>query len=81
MPPVQLGTYRIISVASGTCIKAHNDWEAVCWKREDENKEQQWYVQRSGEGYRIQNCLHGTYLSVCETKDMAKDHKVKVFWA
>ncbi|KAG9079040.1 hypothetical protein FRC06_007987 [Ceratobasidium sp. 370] len=71
MAPVQPGTYRIVSVASGTYITLHNHWDAVCWRKLD-NKNQQWYIQRSGEGYRIKNCLTGLYLVVSDTALGAK---------
>ncbi|KAG9127895.1 hypothetical protein FRC07_007741 [Ceratobasidium sp. 392] len=77
MVPVQPGTYRIVSVASGTCIINYVDkpWEVVCWHRIDD-RNQQWFVQRSGEGYHIKNCLNGLYLTVYETSDTNPPAKV-----
>ncbi|KAG8692942.1 hypothetical protein FRC08_009438 [Ceratobasidium sp. 394] len=71
MGPVQPGTYRIVSVASSTCIISHGNWNAVCWRKLD-NKNQQWYVQRSGEGYRIKNCSTGLYLVISDAGVHAK---------
>ncbi|KAG9074432.1 hypothetical protein FRC06_010702 [Ceratobasidium sp. 370] len=77
MPPVQPGTYRIINVKSGTCITVKNDWDAVGWQKHD-GRDQQWYVQRSGEGYRFKNCETGQYLCLVETRD-SKEPRTKVF--
>ncbi|KAG9090925.1 hypothetical protein FS749_000195 [Ceratobasidium sp. UAMH 11750] len=71
MPPVEPGTYRIVCVASDTCIISQGDWDAVCWRKLD-NENQRWYVQRSGEGYQIKNCLTGLYLVVSGTDAGAK---------
>lgn len=32
----------------------------------------QWFVQRSGEGYRFQNCLYGHYITIASTKPSAR---------
>ncbi|KAG8694383.1 hypothetical protein FRC09_009884 [Ceratobasidium sp. 395] len=75
MAPVEPGTYRIVNVASGTCIMAYKDWDAVCWRRH-EAMDQHWYVQRSGAGYRIKNRMNGLYLVVSETTDTNPPAKV-----
>ncbi|KAG9090924.1 hypothetical protein FS749_000194 [Ceratobasidium sp. UAMH 11750] len=51
---------------------SHKDWDAVGWRKLDSNKNQQWYVQRSGEGYRIKNCSNGLYIAVDGTHERAK---------
>ncbi|KAG8774876.1 hypothetical protein FRC12_001784 [Ceratobasidium sp. 428] len=78
MPSIEPGTYKIVNVHSSTCIVNYPDrpWEAVCWRRLDGLKNHQWYVQRSGEGYHIQNCLNGMYLTVTETSDTKPPAKI-----
>ncbi|KAG9121573.1 hypothetical protein FRC07_002414 [Ceratobasidium sp. 392] len=75
MAPVQPGKYRIVNVASGTCMISYKDWDAVCWRRH-EGFDQHWFVQRSGAGYRIRNCMSGLYLVVSETTDTRPPAKV-----
>jgi len=69
MVHIEPGTYRIINVASGTAmaIPENNIWDVVCWERND-NKNQKWFAQRSGEGYRFKNCQFGHYLAISETR-------------
>ncbi|QRV97894.1 ricin-type beta-trefoil lectin domain protein [Ceratobasidium sp. AG-Ba] len=72
MDAVKPGTYRITNVGGGTSIYARdNNWDTGCWAKSD-NKNQQWYLQSSGAGYRIKNCRNGLYLLVTETKDCAR---------
>lgn len=48
-------------------IPENNVWDVVCWERNN-NKNQQWFAQRSGEGYRFKNCQFGHYLAISETR-------------
>ncbi|CUA74171.1 hypothetical protein RSOLAG22IIIB_11004 [Rhizoctonia solani] len=61
------GTYRIVNLVSGTAITETRDG-AVGWQLVD-GKHQQWFAQRSGEGYRFQNVASGGYLAVASTND------------
>ncbi|KAG8708990.1 hypothetical protein FRC08_018600 [Ceratobasidium sp. 394] len=56
------GTYKIIDEDHGTCITDRNG-EAVHW-RMNNHKDQEWYLQRSGEGHFLRNCQSGRYLTV-----------------
>ncbi|QRV83813.1 ricin-type beta-trefoil lectin domain protein [Ceratobasidium sp. AG-Ba] len=72
MSTVKLGTYRITNVGGGTSIYAQdNNWDTGCWAKSD-NKNQQWYLQSSGAGYRIKNCQNGLYL--LELSQGTRDH-------
>ncbi|KAL5638174.1 hypothetical protein ACGC1H_005020 [Rhizoctonia solani] len=61
------GTYRIVNLVSGTVITETANgavgWQLTC------GKHQQWFVQRSGDGYRFQNATSGVYLAVASTDD------------
>ncbi|KAG9090518.1 hypothetical protein FS749_000495 [Ceratobasidium sp. UAMH 11750] len=72
MPPIEPGTYRIGSEASGTAMTSPdwNEWDVVCWHKHD-GRNQQWFVQRSGEGFRIKNCVNGHYLAVSRVSNNA----------
>ncbi|KAF8608037.1 hypothetical protein BDV93DRAFT_602941 [Ceratobasidium sp. AG-I] len=63
------GTYRITNVASSTVLTVpdNNEWDVVCWHRHN-GRNQQWYLQRSGDGYRFKNCRYGHYLIITDTK-------------
>ncbi|QRV96749.1 ricin-type beta-trefoil lectin domain protein [Ceratobasidium sp. AG-Ba] len=80
MSSIKPGTYRITSVWANTCIGVRDEctWDAVCFHRRD-RKDQQWYVQRSGGGYRIQSCLNGTYLAVSNIRDPS-DRDERTLW-
>jgi len=68
MAHIKPGTYRVMNVASGTAlaIPENNVWDVVGWERND-NKNQQWFAQRSGEGYRFKNSEYGHYLAISNT--------------
>ncbi|CUA70053.1 hypothetical protein RSOLAG22IIIB_00398 [Rhizoctonia solani] len=61
------GTYYIRSVAAPKNVIEvldYNEERAVCSpKTENPTLNQQWYVQRSGRGYKIKNVKHGVYLA------------------
>ncbi|KDN36993.1 hypothetical protein RSAG8_10446, partial [Rhizoctonia solani AG-8 WAC10335] len=61
------GTYRIINLKGGTAITV-NHLGTVGWRVED-SKNQQWFVQSSGEGYRFKNVAAGGYLAVVAHED------------
>ncbi|KAF8607890.1 hypothetical protein BDV93DRAFT_603647 [Ceratobasidium sp. AG-I] len=69
-PELQLqpGTYRIVSGLTGTAIQVseHDHSKVVAWEKHD-GKNQQWFVQNSGGGYKLKNCQHGFYLAVPST--------------
>lgn len=69
MVHIEPGTYRITNVAGGTAIAVpdSNVWDIVCWGKNN-SKNQQWFAQRSGDGYRFKNCRHGGYLAISETR-------------
>ncbi|KDN51175.1 hypothetical protein RSAG8_00804, partial [Rhizoctonia solani AG-8 WAC10335] len=66
---VEPGTYRIVSGLTRTVLQVseHDDKKIVSWKLVEERESQQWYLQRSGGGYRFKNQKHGSYLSVAGT--------------
>ncbi|EUC56440.1 hypothetical protein RSOL_179440 [Rhizoctonia solani AG-3 Rhs1AP] len=61
------GTYKILNLKSGTAM-TENDLGTVGWRNEN-TKDQQWFVQVSGEGYRIKNVASGGYLSAIYGED------------
>ncbi|CAE6470121.1 unnamed protein product [Rhizoctonia solani] len=61
------GTYRIVNLNSGTAITA-NHRGTVGWHKQD-SKDQQWFAQASGKGYRFRNIASGGYLAVTSTTD------------
>ncbi|QRV87427.1 ricin-type beta-trefoil lectin domain protein [Ceratobasidium sp. AG-Ba] len=65
---LQPGTYRIISKLTGTNIQVsdHDHNKIVAWEKHD-RRNQQWFVQASGAGYKFKNCQHGNYLCVAST--------------
>ncbi|KAF8608034.1 hypothetical protein BDV93DRAFT_519107 [Ceratobasidium sp. AG-I] len=69
MVNLEPGTYRIVNVASDTAITVphHNRWDVVGWERHGD-RNQRWFVQRSGEGYQFKNCQYGYYMAVVEPK-------------
>ncbi|QRV97949.1 DNA double-strand break repair Rad50 ATPase [Ceratobasidium sp. AG-Ba] len=70
MHPIEPGTYRIGNECGGTAITVPdwNEWDVVCWHKHD-GRNQQWFVQRSGEGFRIKNCANGHFLAVSRVSD------------
>lgn len=65
---LQPGTYRIISGVAGTAIEVSNyDYNKIVAWQIHEGENQQWFLQRSGAGFRFQNRRHGTFLSVSST--------------
>ncbi|CUA78355.1 DNA double-strand break repair Rad50 ATPase [Pyrococcus abyssi GE5] [Rhizoctonia solani] len=66
------GTYRIFNALAGTAIQVsdHDPTKVVAWEQHD-GENQQWFLQRSGEGYQLQNRRHRAYLSVCNTDNHA----------
>ncbi|KAF8607887.1 hypothetical protein BDV93DRAFT_519873 [Ceratobasidium sp. AG-I] len=73
-PELQLrpGRYRIISELAGTAIQVseHDHNKVVTWEKH-EGENQQWFVQKSGSGYRFKDCQHGHYLAVPSTDNHA----------
>ncbi|KAF8607889.1 hypothetical protein BDV93DRAFT_282557 [Ceratobasidium sp. AG-I] len=65
-PELQLqpGRYRIISELTGTVMQVseHDYNKVVTWESYEEEN-QQWFVQKSGDGYKFKNCRHGNYLA------------------
>ncbi|KAL5638173.1 hypothetical protein ACGC1H_005019 [Rhizoctonia solani] len=61
------GTYRIVNLNSGTAITA-NHRGTVGWRKQD-SKDQQWFAQASGKGYRFKNVAFSGYLAVTSTTD------------
>ncbi|KAJ1308813.1 hypothetical protein OPQ81_004501 [Rhizoctonia solani] len=66
------GTYRIFNVLAGTAIQVsdHDSTKVVTWEKH-EGDSQQWFLQRSGHGYQLQNRRHAAYLAVCNTDNHA----------
>lgn len=71
---LKCGTYRIVHSSGGAAIQAMDDdpTKMVVWKcHEGEN--QQWFVQRAGDGYTFKNCRHGLYFAVKNTSSKYED--------
>ncbi|CAE6513792.1 unnamed protein product [Rhizoctonia solani] len=66
------GTYRILNTLTGTAIQVsdHDPTKVVAWEQHD-GENQQWLLQRSGEGYQLQNRRDRAYLAVCNTDNHA----------
>jgi len=66
------GRYRIISEFAGTAIQVSEDDNnnIVTWEKNEEET-QQWFVQKSGSGYKFKNCRHERYLAVASTDEHA----------
>ncbi|CAE6505442.1 unnamed protein product [Rhizoctonia solani] len=66
---VEPGTYRIVSGLTRTAlqISEYDDKKIVSWELVEKSESQQWYLQRSGGGYRFKNRKHESYLSVAST--------------
>ncbi|KAH7343627.1 ricin B lectin domain-containing protein [Rhizoctonia solani] len=66
------GTYRIFNALAGTAIQIsdHDPTKVVAWEQHS-GENQQWFLQRSGDGYQLQNRRHGAYLAVCNTDNHA----------
>ncbi|KDN32970.1 hypothetical protein RSAG8_13941, partial [Rhizoctonia solani AG-8 WAC10335] len=62
------GTYRILNAREGTAIQVseHDPTHVVTWKQHD-GEIQQWFLQRSGHGYQLQNSYYDAYLAVSNT--------------
>ncbi|CAE6513766.1 unnamed protein product [Rhizoctonia solani] len=62
------GFYRISNAREGTAIQVseHDPTQVITWKRDD-GENQQWYLQRSGQGYQLQNRYYDAYLAVFNT--------------
>ncbi|CAE7154561.1 unnamed protein product [Rhizoctonia solani] len=67
------GTYRISNAREKTAIQVseHDPTQVVAWEQHD-GKNQQWFLQRSGHGYQLQNGYYDTYLAVSHTDNHAK---------
>ncbi|CAE6538035.1 unnamed protein product [Rhizoctonia solani] len=70
-PPDQAlepGTYRIFNALAGTAIQIsdHDPTKVVAWEQHS-GENQQWFLQRAGDGYQLQNRRHRAYLAVCNT--------------
>jgi hypothetical protein len=66
-------------------VPGGNGWDVVCWHKHGEMNQQvgmlffsesnpmqtlwKWFVQQSGEGYRIKNCEKGDYLTISSMAD------------
>ncbi|CAE6467566.1 unnamed protein product [Rhizoctonia solani] len=71
---VEPGTYRIVSKLTGTVLQVseHDCAKIVSWELVEKKESQQWYLQRSGGGYRFRNRKHNDlYLSVASTETHA----------
>ncbi|CAE6509452.1 unnamed protein product [Rhizoctonia solani] len=70
--PPQPGTYYIKSVAAPKNVievPSYNEERAVCSAQADKPApHQQWYIQRSGRGYKFKNVKHGVYLASYSTQ-------------
>ncbi|CAE6482454.1 unnamed protein product, partial [Rhizoctonia solani] len=62
------GTYHILNAREGTAIQVseHDPTHVVTWKQHD-GESQQWFLQRSGHGYQLQNRYYDAYLAVSNT--------------
>ncbi|CAE6524893.1 unnamed protein product [Rhizoctonia solani] len=67
---LKLGTYRIFNVNTRSAIQVsdHDPTKIVAWEQHD-GENQQWYLQRAGHGYQLQNKLHDAYLAVSNTNN------------
>ncbi|KAB5594644.1 hypothetical protein CTheo_1966 [Ceratobasidium theobromae] len=68
--PPNPGTYYIVSVAAPKNVievPSCNEERVVCSSRNNEPN-QQWYLQRSGRGYKIKNMKYGVYLATGGSK-------------
>ncbi|CAE6420180.1 unnamed protein product [Rhizoctonia solani] len=64
------GVYRIVSGLTGTALQVseHDHTKVVSWQSLEKKESQQWYLERSGSGYKFRNQEHkGLYLSVAST--------------
>ncbi|KAL5638158.1 hypothetical protein ACGC1H_005011 [Rhizoctonia solani] len=68
---MQPGTYIIVNLTNKTAI-TNNDLGVVGWRKVD-SRNQQWFIQNSGEGYRFKNVASGGYLAVASTVDQNCD--------
>ncbi|CEL63196.1 hypothetical protein RSOLAG1IB_05238 [Rhizoctonia solani AG-1 IB] len=62
------GTYRIFNPTAGTSIQMsyHDPTGVVTWENHG-GENQQWFLQRAGHGYQLQNRRYGGYLAVYNT--------------
>ncbi|CAE6492350.1 unnamed protein product [Rhizoctonia solani] len=69
---LQPGTYRISNAVTGTAVQVSDDdsTKIVTWQQHD-RENQQWFLQRSGHGYRLRNRRHNAYLAVSNTDNHA----------
>ncbi|CAE6538031.1 unnamed protein product [Rhizoctonia solani] len=67
------GTYRIFNAQAGTAIQVseHDPTRVVTWEKH-KGENQQWFLQRSGQGYRLQNRHYDAYLAVSNTNDHSR---------
>ncbi|KAF8608036.1 hypothetical protein BDV93DRAFT_541431 [Ceratobasidium sp. AG-I] len=73
MSPVEPGTYRIVNALSGAAITVPNQdtWGIIGSPIHDEPS-QQWFVQRSGDGYCFKSCSNGRYITIDSTQWTAR---------
>ncbi|CAE6470135.1 unnamed protein product [Rhizoctonia solani] len=56
------GTYRIVNLSNEKAIA--DDDDKIVFSRKEDCKDQQWFVQPAGDGYRFKNVASGGYLAV-----------------
>ncbi|KAL5638167.1 hypothetical protein ACGC1H_005017 [Rhizoctonia solani] len=61
-PIMKSGTYRIVNLSNEKAIA--DDDNKIVFSRKEDSKDQQWFVQRAGDGYRFKNVASGGYLAV-----------------
>ncbi|KAL5636749.1 hypothetical protein ACGC1H_000652 [Rhizoctonia solani] len=66
------GTYRIVNARERTAIQIseHDPTKVIAWEQHNGDN-QQWFLQRSGGGYQLQNRRYHGYLAVCNTDNHA----------
>ncbi|KAH7343626.1 hypothetical protein B0J17DRAFT_643210 [Rhizoctonia solani] len=62
------GTYRILNVRERTAVQIseHDPTKVITWGQH-KGENQQWFLQRSGHGYQLQNRHYDAYLAVSNT--------------
>ncbi|CAE6437864.1 unnamed protein product [Rhizoctonia solani] len=65
---LSLGTYRILNVREKTAVQIseHDPTKVITWGQH-KGENQQWFLQRSGHGYQLQNRQYDAYLAVSNT--------------
>ncbi|CAE7154556.1 unnamed protein product [Rhizoctonia solani] len=69
---LNLGIYRIFNALTGTAIQVsdYDSAKLVTWEPHN-GKNQQWLLQRAGDGYQLQNRRYSTYLAISSTENNA----------